>query len=400
MVKSQRYAAFLVVILLVSGCSLFDSSDTSDGRSVDPRREIFVVHSLAETISSVALNGDGSFGSVQPDLQYLGAVPNHILRLGEELLVTLSGQNELLRLDESTLQVTGRINHGAGNNPMETVSFYPGSGTTTLADGLVVTTHLFTDRVRIDDVRGRSWQSGPPWTSAAGQAPQALLALPGSSASQVRLLVANTAFSTSNPASAPYGDGTVTATTFQLTSSGSRGSLTEIPSEVVNLEDGGTGTNPTAIIDAPALNQVLVIGSGVNYGGGGNGADDGTLTILHRDDLSRQDRIVVGDSPGSAVLLPEGSGHRLYMAGPTGIKSIDHDGSSWAASARAEYNATGGGGSLPFIADIARYGNTLYAADFANSRLLAFGVGADGALSLRGSLSVSQGPVALLVDVE
>jgi hypothetical protein len=406
MVIGPRSAVVLIILLLLSGCSLFDGSGGGDGRNVDPREEIFVVHSLAETISSVALNGDGSFGTVQADVQYLGAVPNHLLRLGNELLVTLSGQNELLLLEESTLQVTGRINHGAGNNPMETVHLRPESGTKSLAEGLIATTQLFTDRVRIDDSRERSWSSGSPWTFAVDQAPQALLALPGGSASEIDLLVANTAFSTSSPGPSPFGAATLTVMTIEITSSGSGGNIQQSIGSPVDLEPSGfdpnsdSGTNPTAILDAPDLGQLLVIGSGVNYGSGGTGEDDGSLVVIDRGSLGVIQRIEIGGSPGSGLLLAEGSGYRLYLAGPSGIRSIFHDGANWNSSSRLEYNAAGNGGSLPFIADIASAANTLYAADFANSRILAFTVGADGSLSIRDSVSVSQGPIAMIVDSE
>ncbi|MFP4535719.1 MAG: hypothetical protein ACLFNP_08360 [Spirochaetaceae bacterium] len=395
-------------LLLLGGCTFFDGSggEASDGRSADRDRELFVIHSLAETISSVELTSDGSLGDVQNDVQTLGAVPNQILRVGEELIVTLSGQNELLRLDESTLRVTGRINHGAGSNPMETTPLVPGATSNDAAAGLLVTTHLLAARVQIDDLQDRSWDPPPPWTHDVGQAPQALISLPGSSPDQVRLLVANTNFSTDSAAPSPFGRATLSSMVFELPGTGSAGAVERVDKETIDLEpadfdpEHDSGTNPTALIDAPSLGEVLVVGSGINYGAEGTGEDDGVLVTLNRDTLTVQERHNVGGSPGAAVLLPEGTGHRLYLGGPTGIRSLKHDGTEWAAEARREYDATGNGDSLPFIADLARYENTIYAADFANNRILAFAVGDNGVLSLREEMRLSEGPIALLIDLE
>ena len=396
--KSSFIPIAALLALLFAGCSVFSNAEdaASDGRSLDRDRELFVIHSLAETISSVELASDGSLADVQADVQYLGAVPNHVLRFGEELVVTLSGQNELLRLDESTLRVTGRLSHGAGSNPMETTS---------LAVDLLATTHLLAGRVQIDDPLDRSWSSPQPWTYQVGQAPQALLSLPGSSQSQVRLLVANTSFSTDSDGASPFGRGTISSMIFEVDRSGTDPRIEQISESTIDLEPSDfdplldSGSNPTALVDVPALSEVLVVGSGLNYGADGAGADDGVLMTLDRSNVTVKERREIGGSPGAAVLLPEGTGHRLYLGGPTGIRSIYHNGTAWAAASRMEYDATGGG-SLPLIADIAYFSNTIYAADFANNRILAFSVSGDGSLSLRETVEVSQGPIALLVDLE
>jgi len=199
----------------------------------------------------------------------------------------------------------------------------------------------------------------------------------------------------------------VSAFDFELSQGGSGATLQQTDLPTVDLEPSGfdpsqdSGTNPTALIDAPSLGELLVVGSGVNYGSDGTGADDGALVVIDRTTLSVEGRYTVGGSPGAGVLVPEGSGHRLYLAGPGGIRSIYHDGTQWEDSARLEYDATSGsGGSLPFIADLARRGEVIYAADFANNRVLAFGIGSAGALTPRGEVAVSQGPIALLVDLE
>lgn len=398
----------MIIFLALTGCSLIGSSEegAGDGRSVDPDREIFVIHSLAETISSVELSADGTFGPVHSDIQYLGAVPNHIFRYEDELITTLSGQNELLRLDESTLVVTGRVGHGAGSNPMETIQLSPSQGTTNLAEGLLATTHLLAGRIRIDDLRNRSWSEPPPWIYSVGEAPQALLTLPGANSSELRLIVANTSFSTDGGGSSPFGRATLSSMVFRLTESSSAGSLEQISDETIDLEPLGfdpssdSGTNPTALIDAPTLGEFLVIGSGLNYGADGTGADDGRLIVIDRNTSAIKGSYHIGGSPGAGVLVSEGSGHRLYLGGPTGIRSIYHEGTQWADGSRREFDATGSGGSLPFIADIAHCGNTIYAADFANNSVLAFEIGSDGILSRRGEVAVSQGPIALLVDLE
>ena len=397
-----------LLVLLLGGCALIQGPEqgAGDGRSTEPDRELFVVHSLAETISSVELGSAGTLGSVRSDLQYLGAVPNHLLRVGEELIVTLSGQNELLRLDENSLKVVGRINHPAGSNPMETRHLGTAAPLSELADGLLVTTHLLAGRVRIDDMHNRSGSEPPPWSYSVGRAPQPLLPLPGDNSGEVRLLVANTNFSTDSSRTSPFGKATLTAMVFGPSEADSPAGLEMSSTETIDLEPSDfdpsveSGTNPTALIDAPGVGEVLVIGSGLNYGAGGTGSDDGVVIALDRNTLALQSRHAVGGSPGAGVLLTEGTGHRLYLGGPTGITSLYHDGTEWIDDPRLEYEATGSGGSLPFIADIAYYDETILAADFANNRILAFGVADGGRLSLKQEVAVSQGPIALLVDLE
>lgn len=316
----------LIAILYITGCSLVTAPGSIGERAGDPARELFVVHSLAETLSAVELAGDGSFVSAQDDVSYLGAIPNDATRVEESILVTLSGQNELLLLEESSLAEQQRITLPAGSNPMQSVNLGSYSdGTAAPGDGVVATTNLLSASVRFHDLESRTWRDAPPWEAPVGRAPQALSALPGSSADEMRLAIANTAYSAERPSDRPYGAATLTVLTLAIDTEAESPSFEVVGSSTVDLEAAGfdpeteSGLNPTAIVDLPDAGtngEVAVVGSGVNYGTGGSGNDDGTVVVLDRATLSEVARVAVGGSPGSAVAHESGSDLQLFLAGP------------------------------------------------------------------------------------
>jgi hypothetical protein len=396
--------------VFAGGCSLVTAPDpTEGGRGSDPERELFIVHGLAETLSAVALGGSGGFGVQQRDVHYLGAVPNHIATVGDTLLVTLSGQNELLRLSEDTLTEVDRLTVATGSNPMQTAHLGT-AGAGDALQGIVATTNLLTSSLRIDDLRGRSWESAAPWNAEVGTAPQALIVLPGGQPGEVRVVVANTGFSTDRAGESPFGAGTLTVLTVRVERSGGSGSLSVVKRITVDLEVPGfdpetdSGLNPTALVDMPSVGadgQIAVVGSGVNYGADGTGADDGTVVFLERDTLSKVARRSVGGSPGSGLHYTADNGNVfLYLAGPSGIRSLTRTGGSWESDAALRVDAAAGDQSLPLVGDLALFGDTLYAADFANNRILRFGIESDGSLTLLGDINTSQGPVDLLFHQE
>ena len=402
-VSVRAARATVVTILIFSSCTLFFAPEAPVGRESDPERELFVVHSLAETISSVALSDDGTFSAVTPDVQILGAIPNHIIRADELLVVTLSGENALLLVDASTMEIAGRVTGETGRNPMESVWF----GTIVPGSTLVATSNLLTGTVTVSDLAG----AVAPVEFAVGTAPQAVLVLPGQNGApvpdEVRLIVANTGFSVSNPADHPFGEATVTELVLTIGAAGDP--VTLVSSRTISL--GDDSTNPVRFVDFPAENEVVVVCSGVNYGSDGTGSDDGSVVILNRDTLSVEARIDVGRSPGAAVLSsPAIGGHTLYLGGPEGIRAIyrtDGSSGSWNSVVIEIFETDGDDGGFPLISDIALLPGsmgstecTLYAADFRNNAILRFVVRADGAVDYADRVSVSQGPVALLVDDE
>jgi len=254
-----------------------------------------------------------------------------------------------------------------------------------------------------------------------GLSPQAILPLsePGEPGT-VRLVVANTAYSTTRPSDIPFGPATLSVFTLALSGTAAVPQASLDSSETVELEDEGydpnteSGLNPVALVDMneidPAIDELLVIGSGINYGSGGSGEDDGTLLVLNRTTLEIKQRIPLGGSPGAAVVLErDDSGLVLLTAGTDGIRSIQRapGAPAWtnqweAPSVTTEYTATGG---LPFLADIVSRGDQVYVADFGNNRVLRFrfdGSGTPGSFldGPREVRAVSDGPVALLVRTD
>lgn len=401
--------------LVLSGCSLVTTPDpVGDGGSAG-HAELFVVHSLAETLSAVTIEEDGSFGAVDSDAQYLGAAANHLIAADEALIATISGENRLLVLDTDSLEVRRRIDFASGSNPMESVY---------LGEGLVATTNLLSDTVRIDDLRGRRWDGDLPMLLEVGSAPQALLALTdgsidgsdgtgagddgaggaGGGADTIGLLVANTAFSTERPAERPFGAGTLTHLRLAVDTESEPPSIEVHSRDTISLEasryDPATeaGLNPTALIDVPEADEggeILVVGSGTNYGSAPAGADDGEVVVLDRETLAVTARLEVGGSPGSGVVRGGPGGLTLYLAGPGGIRALSRGERGWENDVRVAYEAQADSGALPFLSDIERVGAMIYAADFANNRLLAFEMADDGGLTVKEEVPTSLGPIEL-----
>ncbi|TVR66886.1 MAG: hypothetical protein EA427_15380 [Spirochaetaceae bacterium] len=411
-----RFAVLPALILSLFSCDLWNTPDTTEGRATAPKREILVVHSLAETLSSVELAPDGSFLGGTGDIVRLGSVPNGIIDVGYELAVTLSGENRVLFLDRERLFRRAPLDLGTGVNPMQTRAFGPGAS-------VFATTGLFSARVHL---RGRDGTVlVPDAEMQTGLSPQAILPLPGSGGGTagtgtVRLVVANTAYSAGRPADIPFGPATLTVFTLTLSGTAAAPQVSLDSSKLVELEESDhnpeteSGLNPVALLDMntidPAINEILVIGSGINYGSGGSGADDGTLLVLDRTTLEVKQRIPLGGSPGAAIVMERDDGGLvLLMAGTDGIRSLrsapgEPAGTNgWDPSTLAtEYTATGG---LPFLADIVSWGDQVYVADFGNNQVLRFTFNGDVASGAPGNLldgplerrNVSDGPVALLV---
>ncbi len=400
--------ACLAAGVVLSNCSLWFAPDTREGRDGDPTRELLIVHGAAETLSSAELDEDGAIIGVDDDVLVLGNIPNAIAYgdTEDELLVTLSGENAVLVLDETTLSVLQRIDLGSGRNPMQSVAL--GAATVDGA-GLVATTSFLAAAVDVHDRRNRVWrvsggvETALPLALPTGVAPQALAVTAGAESGRVRMIVANTAFSASSPPAERYGEGTLSEYRMAIAGAVSGTPTLEIISERLVRFDGfdPTGLNPTALVDVASENEMLVVGSGVNLQSDGNGADDGRVIVVDRDTLAVRDIVEVGGSPGSGVLVAEGAGHRLYLAGPEGIRSVYRDPvSGWEEAARSEYDAVGGGGELTLIADIAVFASSVYASDFWESRIIRFNRETDGRLVVAETVPVSQGPVAIMVTAE
>ncbi len=415
MVKSiralRRSAVVLPLLLSVLSCELWFAPESPDGRSGAPAREILVVHSLAETLSSIELAGDGSFLDSFNDIVHLGSIPNAIIDVGYELVVTLSGENRLLFLDGERLFRRDAIDLGTGVNPMQTTAFGPGSS-------VFATTGLFSARVHLYSRDGTVLVSSTHVQT--GLSPHALLVLPetlDAGTGTVRLLAANTAYSTSRPSSLPFGPATLSVFTLSVSGTAAAPRVAIDATALLELErenhnpETESGLNPVALMDMqetdPAVNEVLVIGSGINYGSSGAGEEDGTLLVLDRTSLNVKQRISMGGSPGAAVVMERDDGGLvLLVAGTTGIWSVQRlpdthvSTGGWdETSVSPEYRASGG---LPFLADIVALDHHVYVADFGNDQVLRFHFDQSAAAGsfLSGPVetrAVSDGPVTLLI---
>lgn len=408
----KRRSLYLAIIILaplaaVPSCDLWLAPETQEGRSSAPTREILVVHSLAETLSSVELTGDGAFYRSSHDIVQLGSVPNDIGLAGYELTVTLSGENRVLFLDRVRLFQRESIDLGTSVNPMQTKVF--GSDSSVFA-----TTGLFSAQAHLRDRSGTELL--PSSQLQTGSAPQAILPLADSGGDQnaFRLVVANTGYSTSRPSDIPFGPATLSVFNLTLSGTAATPQVSLVSSSLVGLEEEGhdpdteSGFNPVALVDMneidTAINEVLVIGAGINYGSDGSGADDGSLLVLDRTTLAVKQRIPLGGSPGAAIVMECTDGSLvLFAAGPDGIRSVQRGpgAPAWtnewdAMSVKTVYTATGG---VPFLADIVAFGSSVFVADFGNNRILRFHFDrSTGTIDgPRETQSVSAGPVALLI---
>ena len=400
-------AISLTILIALTGvqssCDLFTAPDNGGGgRSLpESTREILVLHSLAETLSTIAIEQDGALGTVDADVLLTGAVPNDLVRIGPLLALVVSGENALLTVNEDTLRLSRTIDLGTGRNPMRIAALVDATDLP-VARWLVAVTNLLTDTVSIVDIDGGTVVAEFP----VGPSPQAVRALPGADQSQIRLVVSNTNFRADRPAGIPYGPGSLTELVLEVASDGAGspvvglGSSRTIELEEPNYDDATeAGINPGDLVALPSAGELLVVGSGVNLLPGGAGADDGTVLVLHIDTLDILDRVSIGGSPARGVLRTDATDTALYTAGVDGIRRlVRYDTAGWdspTSTDAALFVSAGAMGSL--FADCLVVGERLYAADFAGDRLRV--LHADTAELLE-TTPLSDGPIALLRDDE
>ena len=429
MVTSLRFFNTIqyTILVSVSGCSLWHAPDVDTDRSYDPIVELLVVNNLAETLTSIELDGAGRFAASQDDAALLGAVPNSIVASGAEIVVTLSGENRLLVLDESSLTTLRTVEFGPGVNPMETV---------VPRRSLFATTGLFTGRLHIHDREGLAARNAagaivsPATTPPNPPAPQGAISIaaPAGGPEEVRILVANTGYSNARPSSHPYAAATLAAFRFDIPAGTGEAAgaprVTLMQSENYMIDSDpptSSGLNPQQIIDLPGTDEILIVAAGVNYGGGGggNGNDDGVVLVLDRSLLIGsstlpsgstaivKQRIDIGGSPGAGIVVArDDGGHTLFTAGTTAIRTVRRPAGAtspqpWVApsstTAAIAYTASGG---LSSLSDIAQWNDSIYVSDFGNDRVLRFSFDGTGGILLQEDRTVSDGPIALLVVTE
>ncbi|WP_018527135.1 hypothetical protein [Alkalispirochaeta alkalica] len=395
---AQLFFTSLILCISLLSCSFWFAPDEAEGRSRAPKQELLVVHSLAETLSSLHLGEDGAFLSQQNDLVRLGAVPNEIISVGYELAITLSGENRLLFLDKERLFRRDSIDFGYNVNPMRTAVL--NSGTPDPGQSIFATSGLFTSRIHLYSRAGTDQDIAGAMKT--GQSPQAVLVLPDGPNS-VRLIVANTAYSSARPSENPFGPASLTVFTLSFQE---KDNVQLVETQDIDLEkdthdpDTDPGLNPVALVDMKlhdeTIDEIVVVGSGRNLGSSGTGDDDGTVLVLNRETLEVIQRISVGGSPGAVAVLPlDTGGHVLFLVGTTGIQSITRSQEKeWSQESTSVYTAQGG---LPFLSDVVAWHNALYVADFGRNKILRFRHDGGEELTLVEERSVSDGPIALLV---
>lgn len=390
----------ICVAVLIGGCALWVTPTMRDGRSDAPERELLVLNNLSQTVSSVLLAENGAFIDVDHDITQVGAVPGGLVAAGQEIVITLSGENRLIFLDRDRLVLSDSdIVLSPNTNPMQTVF---------LGAGVFATTGLFSGRVHLSrrDGTALAVPGVAEETLRVGTAPQALIRLAGMPDTEPRIVAAATGFDTSRPSATPFGKSSVVL--FSLERTGSLDPVITTVKREATWQDDRDGRNVTALLDVAAVDEtvdeILLIGSGINMGAGGTGKDDGTILVLHRDTLAVLQDISVGGSPGGGVVVARNDGGlTLFLAGVEGITSLQRPpgATMWDVhSSVQEYDASAGGG-LPLLAGMAVWNGSLYVADFGNDRILRFEMEENPGWRLGAepdeSITVSDGPQSLAI---
>jgi hypothetical protein len=393
----RRSAIAALVLAMWTGCDLYLAPDSDEGRSRDePAVELFVVHSLAETIDSVSLDSDGAFLGADRNLVVTGAVPNDIVRVGPYVVIAISGENEVLVVTENEFVPSDRIDLGANRNPMRVTPLGPAGPDE--ARWYVAASNLLADSVTIVDVRAGSRLI----ELDVGPAPQAIVAYPGSSADEIRIVVSNTSFASDRPTDIPFGPATLTELTVSVDGDGI---VDLIDTRTIDLEEPDhdpateSGCNPADLVPVSSTGELVVVCSGVNLLPGGGGSDDGEVLILDDETFAISRRVPIGGSPATASLSADSPDATLYTAGVDGIRTVTRTGGAgWIApvdTAAALLLSSGSTGS--FFSECVRVDSSLIIADFAGDRILRVDPASGTILE---SVGTSDGPIAILLDDE
>jgi DNA-binding beta-propeller fold protein YncE len=319
-----------------------------------PSREaaVFVVNSLGETLSRILL----ADGTVVRNALPLGSGPNAMaLTAGGErgyVVSSLSNRIELVDLDE--LRVVGSIDIGPGSNPFALVLAGDHSAyVTNLLAGEVGRIHLDSQQVA---------QRLP-----VGPAPEGLLLVENA------VYVAVTNF---DYPSGPFGPGEVVVIRVAAGGMAAGGMAADRDSVIARL---GVGTNPQALALAPD-GTVHVICTG-DYAG-----REGRVFVLEPTLPAVVDSIDIGGSPGSILVLEDGTGVTGGYYG--GLRIYDRE-SRTVRTARALAHEEGLA-ALAFdsVEDL------LYVADFDDSVVHVVDLAVDSVLT---RYSVGHGPVHLAI---
>lgn len=397
-----KTAVLWTAIVLFASCELFLAPEDGNGRTAtEADREIFAIHSLAESLSAIPVAEDGALGTVDADLLTTGAVPNDLVRVGSLLAAVVSGENVILTIVENSLVSSTSIDLGTNRNPMRVAPFADASSLEA-ARWLVATSNLLADSVSIVDIEHGTVVA----EFDVGPSPQAVFALAGDEEASVRLLVSNTNYRADRPPEIPYGPGTLTELIIEVETNSEGTPAVELVSErTIDLEDASydeeseAGLNPAEVLALPATDEIVVICSGVNLLPGGDGADDGAVLVLDLDSLAVLRRITIGGSPSTATLTGNASETILYTAGVDGIRRLYRDAVlGWETPATTDASLFASSGEVgSFFSDCVVADDLLYVADFSGDQLLVLDTDTGAKIEER---TLSEGPIALLWDDE
>lgn len=296
-----RAIPIIMLALLALGCVPEPAVKTARGDVPDASREIFVLNSLAESVTlihpdQVAL-GAADSDCVYNDVILTGSSPNHISFSGGVLRVINSLDNTLSFLAENTLEELGSVHLERGSNPWQLI--VDSAGTTGYIPCYVSGSVL---RIDLSSASEGTNLIPDPQTIAEG------LSLPegggfGRNSSGKELLFVTNSNNNANA----IGRGTLTVID---TAAGSAVS--------VDLEEPGfdpetdRGCNPQAVIVFEDLGEAHVVCSG-DHPGSGNDTNDGTVVVVSMDSLEVTARIAVGGSPNAFPAGIDSVGKRVFL---------------------------------------------------------------------------------------
>ncbi len=310
-----RSAAVLAaaILLFTFGCVPEPENEYARGDIPDAAREIFVLNSLAESVTiihpdAVAAGADDE-ECVYNNVFLAGRSPNHISHFGGRLWIVNSLDNTLTFYDEDTLEEGGKIHLDRGSNPWQLVM----NGEETIG---YIPCYVSGTVLRID-------LSAYPDSST--EAPEAEifasdLALPEgaglcqNTAGRELLFVVN-----SNNSAAAIGPGSLSVIDT------ASGAVTAVDLEPAGFNpETDRGRNPQAVLVFPSLGEVHVVCTG-DHPGSGHDSDDGEIVVVDIDSLAVTDRIAIGGSPNGFPAGVDPAGHRVFLANnESGITVYDY----------------------------------------------------------------------------
>ncbi|MBU1078109.1 MAG: YncE family protein [Spirochaetes bacterium] len=272
---------FILLLTAVSGCIQPEPFEPIlRSGSADLKDEVYIINSLAETVSII----DCASLTIKNDVFETGLWPNHLVFNNNQGYLVNSGDNNIQVFDEDTLNHLYYIDIGVNSNPW--MALFQNNAQIAYVPNFVAGDVAVVDVIQKKVINRIGTGKGPEGCALAGS----------------KLYVGNTAWSYETY---DFQQGTV--------------SIIDINSATV-IKTILTGKNPQSLIAFPSRNEVHVICTGINSGGG---SDDGTINII--DTVSDQiiHTITIGGSPGFWAI--DTAYQSVYLAGIGGIQVYNYE---------------------------------------------------------------------------